>query len=192
MSEFDVEKILDKRVFHVKGKKIEKYHVLWLGYPLSEATWEPVANMRYTNVVAIEYEARLAKEKKELEERINTSHSTSPPNSIDENESLDDEESSSDDNKSFSPEANMSNYSDFMVYQTPGLTPALINSKDKGPIKEIRERIEIFGNIFYTVGYEDGSGAFFNERDILGENEKILNRYLGNQQYPNALIGQQK
>uniref|UniRef100_A0AC35UCD6 Chromo domain-containing protein n=1 Tax=Rhabditophanes sp. KR3021 TaxID=114890 RepID=A0AC35UCD6_9BILA len=73
--EFAVEKILDKTSISIKGKKIEAYHVLWLGYPLSDATWEPVSNLKHT-YVAKEYEARLVENKKQLEGRklSQTSH----------------------------------------------------------------------------------------------------------------------
>ena len=40
--EYEVEQILDKRLFH---NKIQ-YLVKWIGYPLHDATWEPVENLK--------------------------------------------------------------------------------------------------------------------------------------------------
>ena len=39
--EFEVEHILDKRIFH----RQPQYLVKWKGYPLYDATWEPITNL---------------------------------------------------------------------------------------------------------------------------------------------------
>jgi len=52
--EYEVEAILDKRRFH----RQVQYLVLWKGYPLHDATWEPLANLQYAQELVNEYEHR--------------------------------------------------------------------------------------------------------------------------------------
>ena len=52
--EWTVERILDSR----KRGKRDQYLVLWRGYPLSEATWEPIENMDRALDLVIEYNKR--------------------------------------------------------------------------------------------------------------------------------------
>ena len=52
--EWTVERILDSR----KRGKRDQYLVLWRGYPLSEATWEPIENMDGALDLVIEYNKR--------------------------------------------------------------------------------------------------------------------------------------
>ena len=41
---FEVDKILDHRTIGNKNKRIQ-YLVSWKGYPIHEATWEPIENL---------------------------------------------------------------------------------------------------------------------------------------------------
>ena len=63
---FNVEKILDKRKL---GNKCE-YLVKWENYPESDATWEPLANLRNVKDMVKEFNAELEK-KKQLSELEN-------------------------------------------------------------------------------------------------------------------------
>ena len=49
---YEVETILDKRTF--KGKT--QYLVKWIGYPLHDATWEPVNHLKNANLKVKEFE----------------------------------------------------------------------------------------------------------------------------------------
>ena len=51
--EYEVEKILDKRII----RKKPQYLVKWLGYPLYDATWEPVENLKNCQEKVKEYES---------------------------------------------------------------------------------------------------------------------------------------
>ena len=53
--EYEVEKILDKRIKH---RKIE-YLVKWLNYSREEATWEPISNMNNSMALVKEFEKNL-------------------------------------------------------------------------------------------------------------------------------------
>ena len=55
--EWDVESILKKRR---RGRRIE-YLVKWQGYPLEEATWEPLENLERADDTIQEYEDRTNK-----------------------------------------------------------------------------------------------------------------------------------
>ena len=57
---FEVEKILSIRTFGKKKKALVK----WLGYPLSEATWEPIKNVRAPQLLREYREAQKKKKKK--------------------------------------------------------------------------------------------------------------------------------
>jgi hypothetical protein len=52
-NEYEVESVLDKRTF--RGKM--QYLVKWLGYPLYDATWEPVGNLQNCKEKIKEFEA---------------------------------------------------------------------------------------------------------------------------------------
>ena len=41
MEEYEVEKIIDKRI--INGKL--EYKIKWVGYPMSQCTWEPIRNL---------------------------------------------------------------------------------------------------------------------------------------------------
>jgi hypothetical protein len=53
--EYGVEEILD----HRGSKRHRQYKVKWLGYPLSEATWEPKKNLTHARQAIADYEATL-------------------------------------------------------------------------------------------------------------------------------------
>jgi hypothetical protein len=56
--EFEVERILNKRIRkYGRGQRIE-YLVLWKGYPIHEATWEPERNLTNVDELLNEYENR--------------------------------------------------------------------------------------------------------------------------------------
>lgn len=61
--EFEVEEILDKKVTkRGRGQSI-RYLIKWKGYPLSDATWEPIQNLQNAQEVLQEFEqARSLKE----------------------------------------------------------------------------------------------------------------------------------
>ena len=50
--EYEVEAILDKR----RHRRQVQYLVLWKGYPLHDATWEPLANLQYAQDLINKYE----------------------------------------------------------------------------------------------------------------------------------------
>jgi hypothetical protein len=51
--EYEVEKILDKRIIHKKPQ----YLVKWFGYPLYDSTWEPIENLKNCKEKVKEYES---------------------------------------------------------------------------------------------------------------------------------------
>lgn len=53
--EFEVEEILDKK--YVTGDSY--YKVKWVGYPTSEATWEPLKHLKNVNWIVEKFEAQL-------------------------------------------------------------------------------------------------------------------------------------
>lgn len=57
-----VERLLDKRVVTVNGRHRTEYLMQWQGYPIYEATWEPVSNLT-------------GKVVKDMKRRFNASHS---------------------------------------------------------------------------------------------------------------------
>ena len=50
--EYEVENILDKRIM----RKKPQYLVKWLGYPLHDATWEPLENLANADKKVKEFE----------------------------------------------------------------------------------------------------------------------------------------
>ena len=42
---WDVDRLLDHRKVRRGGRQIDQYLVEWKGYPISEATWEPIENL---------------------------------------------------------------------------------------------------------------------------------------------------
>ena len=56
---WEVEEVLDKRVRSVRGRRVTDYLVLWKGYPLEEATWEPASNLRAAQWSVDQYERRV-------------------------------------------------------------------------------------------------------------------------------------
>src|ERR1041384_1175447 len=53
--EYEVEKILDVKTYH----KRKHYLILWKGYPLHDATWEPIKNLTHCQDLLKEfYETR--------------------------------------------------------------------------------------------------------------------------------------
>ena len=52
--EFEVESILDKRIIHNKPQ----YLVKWLGYPLYDATWEPLENLHNAMKLVKSFESK--------------------------------------------------------------------------------------------------------------------------------------
>ena len=52
MEEYEVEKIIDKRI--INGKL--EYKIKWVGYPMSECTWEPVRNLANVKPMIKEFE----------------------------------------------------------------------------------------------------------------------------------------
>ena len=52
MDEYEVEKIIDKR--YINGKL--EYKIKWVGYPMSECTWEPVRNLANVKPMIKEFE----------------------------------------------------------------------------------------------------------------------------------------
>ena len=52
--EYEVEKILDKRVRYRRTE----YLVKWMGYPEYDATWEPAANLKNSQDLIQEFEQK--------------------------------------------------------------------------------------------------------------------------------------
>jgi hypothetical protein len=52
--EFEVEAVLSKRTY----RRQVQYLVKWVGYPLHEATWEPVANLQHSQRLIDAFESR--------------------------------------------------------------------------------------------------------------------------------------
>ncbi|KAL3701254.1 hypothetical protein R1sor_019276 [Riccia sorocarpa] len=59
--EFEVERILQKRTRGLRGQRVE-YLVQWKGYPLYEATWEPVANLSNSPLLIQAFEQQSSNE----------------------------------------------------------------------------------------------------------------------------------
>ena len=57
--ELEVEEILDKRVRKYKNKTKVQYKVLWKGYPIHDATWEPMENLKNASEAIEEYELKI-------------------------------------------------------------------------------------------------------------------------------------
>lgn len=55
-----VDDIIDSRQRRVRGKLVREYLVLWRGFPESEATWEPSANLTECADMIADYDARCA------------------------------------------------------------------------------------------------------------------------------------
>jgi hypothetical protein len=55
--EFEVEKLLDKRVIRRGRGSTTQYLVKWLGYPEYEATWEPTSNLTHCQDLITEFES---------------------------------------------------------------------------------------------------------------------------------------
>jgi len=60
--EFEMEKILNKRI--IRGK--EKFLVYWKGYTVEEDTWEGRENLRNTEELVKEFEKEYKEEAKEI------------------------------------------------------------------------------------------------------------------------------
>jgi hypothetical protein len=56
--EFEVERILDHRKAKRRAGEITQYLVSWKGYPISEATWEPIENLDGALELVVEYNQR--------------------------------------------------------------------------------------------------------------------------------------
>ena len=56
--EYEVETLIDKRIH----RRRTEYLVKWLGYPVFEATWEPVQNLDNAQALIAEFEARQSKQ----------------------------------------------------------------------------------------------------------------------------------
>ena len=61
MEEYEVEKIIDKRV--INGKL--EYKIKWVGYPMSQWTWEPIRNLANIKPMIKEYENNEIYDKKQ-------------------------------------------------------------------------------------------------------------------------------
>ena len=61
MEEYEVEKIIDKRV--INGKL--EYKIKWVGYPMSQCTWEPIRNLANIKPMIKEYENNEIYDKKQ-------------------------------------------------------------------------------------------------------------------------------
>jgi hypothetical protein len=57
---WEVQEIINKRVHRIKNKQVTEYLVLWRGYPVSESTWEPAANLREAQWSVQQYENKLS------------------------------------------------------------------------------------------------------------------------------------
>ena len=57
LAEFEVEDILDSRLF----RRQRQYLVKWKGYPTHEATWEPAAHLEHSPTVLEAYNARISR-----------------------------------------------------------------------------------------------------------------------------------
>ena len=54
---YQVEKILDKKIID----NTVKYKILWVDFPESECTWEPVENLKKVNYMVEEFEKNFSK-----------------------------------------------------------------------------------------------------------------------------------
>ena len=61
MEEYEVEKIIDKRI--INGKL--EYKIKWVGYPMSQCTWEPIRNLANIKPMIKEFENNEINDKKQ-------------------------------------------------------------------------------------------------------------------------------
>ena len=61
MEEYEVEKIIDKRI--INGKL--EYKIKWVGYPMSQCTWEPIRNLANIKPMIKEFESNEINDKKQ-------------------------------------------------------------------------------------------------------------------------------
>ena len=64
--EYEVEKIVDKRV---KNGKVE-YKIKWVGYPMSDCTWEPLKNLENIQKMIDDYNLKLNDTHKDSNEKF--------------------------------------------------------------------------------------------------------------------------
>ena len=64
--EYEVEKIVDKRV---KNGKVE-YKIKWVGYPMSDCTWEPLKNLENIQKMIDDYNLKLNNTHKDSNEKF--------------------------------------------------------------------------------------------------------------------------
>jgi hypothetical protein len=61
--EYEISEIIDKRRRRVRGKEVVEYRIVWKGYPLAEATWEPQSNIEINGKEALWEFERIRRER---------------------------------------------------------------------------------------------------------------------------------
>ena len=54
--EYEVEAIVGKKFVTVRGKRVPRYLVKWVGYPDTDNTWEPLSHLRNAQALMCAFE----------------------------------------------------------------------------------------------------------------------------------------